>query len=458
MKLWGGRFSDRLDAAAWKLNASIEFDRRLAIQDVRGSLAWAAALESAGILSGEESAQIRAGLGVIEAEFQNETFPFQEQDEDIHTAVERRLGELIGALAGKLHSGRSRNDQVATDLRLWLLDHLPALDEELRGLQGALLDRARVDMGTLMPGYTHLQPAQPVLLSHWWLSHFWPLERDRGRLRGLRERTAVLPLGSGALAGTPFPIDREAIAAELGFAAVSENSIDAVSDRDFAAEFLFCAALVGIHLSRLAEAVILFSSAEFGYFTLPDAYTTGSSLMPQKKNPDMFELARGKSGALLGYLVGLMTTLKGLPSAYDKDLQEDKVPVFNAWDTLSVLLPVLANAVKGLSIQGERMHSGLGADLMATDLADYLVEKGIPFRQAHTLVGKVVKLSGRLGKTLDEMDMDEYWSISPQFDSDVVQVFSASRSVNRRRAYGGTAPSAVEVQILSAQAALDREL
>lgn len=458
MKLWGGRFSDRLDAAAWKLNASIEFDRRLAIQDVRGSLAWAAALERAGILSGEESAQIRAGLGVIEAEFQNETFPFQEQDEDIHTAVERRLGELIGALAGKLHSGRSRNDQVATDLRLWLLDHLPALDEELRGLQGALLDRARVDMGTLMPGYTHLQPAQPVLLSHWWLSHFWPLERDRGRLRGLRERTAVLPLGSGALAGTPFPIDREAIAAELGFAAVSENSIDAVSDRDFAAEFLFCAALVGIHLSRLAEAVILFSSAEFGYFTLPDAYTTGSSLMPQKKNPDVFELARGKSGALLGYLVGLMTTLKGLPSAYDKDLQEDKVPVFNAWDTLSVLLPVLANAVKGLSIQGERMHSGLGADLMATDLADYLVEKGIPFRQAHTLVGKVVKLSGRLGKTLDEMDMDEYWSISPQFDSDVVQVFSASRSVNRRRAYGGTAPSAVEVQILSAQAALDREL
>lgn len=458
MKLWGGRFSDRLDAAAWKLNASIEFDRRLAIQDVRGSLAWAAALERAGILSGEESAQIRAGLGVIEAEFQNETFPFQEQDEDIHTAVERRLGELIGALAGKLHSGRSRNDQVATDLRLWLLDHLPALDEELRGLQGALLDRARVDMGTLMPGYTHLQPAQPVLLSHWWLSHFWPLERDRGRLRGLRERTAVLPLGSGALAGTPFPIDREAIAAELGFAAVSENSIDAVSDRDFAAEFLFCAALVGIHLSRLAEAVILFSSAEFGYFTLPDAYTTGSSLMPQKRNPDVFELARGKSGALLGYLVGLMTTLKGLPSAYDKDLQEDKVPVFNAWDTLSVLLPVLANAVKGLSIQGERMHSGLGADLMATDLADYLVEKGIPFRQAHTLVGKAVKLSGRLGKTLDEMDMDEYWSISPQFDSDVVQVFSASRSVNRRRAYGGTAPSAVEVQILSAQAALDREL
>ncbi len=458
MKLWGGRFSDRLDAAAWKLNASIEFDRRLAIQDVRGSLAWAAALERAGILSGEESAQIRAGLGVIEAEFQNETFPFQEQDEDIHTAVERRLGELIGALAGKLHSGRSRNDQVATDLRLWLLDHLPALDGELRGLQGALLDRARVDMGTLMPGYTHLQPAQPVLLSHWWLSHFWPLERDRRRLRGLRERTAVLPLGSGALAGTPFPIDREAIAAELGFAAVSENSIDAVSDRDFAAEFLFCAALVGIHLSRLAEAVILFSSAEFGYFTLPDAYTTGSSLMPQKRNPDVFELARGKSGALLGYLVGLMTTLKGLPSAYDKDLQEDKVPVFNAWDTLSVLLPVLANAVKGLSIQGERMHSGLGADLMATDLADYLVEKGIPFRQAHTLVGKAVKLSGRLGKTLDEMDMDEYWSISPQFDSDVVQVFSASRSVNRRRAYGGTAPSAVEVQILSAQAALDREL
>jgi argininosuccinate lyase len=309
-----------------------------------------------------------------------------------------------------------------------------------------------------MPGYTHLQPAQPVLLSHWWLSHFWPLERDRGRLAELEARTSVLPLGSGALAGAPFPIDRKVIAAELGFAAVSENSIDAVSDRDFAAEFLFCAALVGIHLSRLAEAVILFSSAEFGYFILPDAFTTGSSLMPQKKNPDMFELARGKSGALVGYLVGLMTTLKGLPSAYDKDLQEDKVPLFNAWDTLSVLLPVLANALEGLSIQGERMHSRLGAELMATDLADYLVEKGIPFRQAHTLVGEAVKLSGRLGVHLDELQPDEYQAISPDFGADVAQVFSAENSVNRRRAYGGTAPSAVEEQILSAQAALDRDL
>jgi argininosuccinate lyase len=458
MKLWGGRFSDRLDAAAWKLNASIDFDRRLALQDVRGSLAWADALERAGILSIEERAQIRAGLGAIEAEFQNGTFLFQKQDEDIHTAVERRLGELIGAPAGKLHSGRSRNDQVVTDLRLWLLDHLPALDEELRRMQGALLDRARTDLGTLMPGYTHLQPAQPILLSHWWLSHFWPLERDRGRLAELEARTSVLPLGSGALAGAPFPIDRKVIAAELGFATVSENSIDAVSDRDFAAEFLFCAALVGIHLSRLAEAVILFSSAEFGYFTLPDAFTTGSSLMPQKKNPDMFELARGKSGTLLGYLVGLMTTLKGLPSAYDKDLQEDKVPLFNAWDTLNAVLPVLANALEGLSIQGERMHSRLGAELMATDLADYLVEKGIPFRQAHTLVGEVVKLSGRLGVNLDELQPDEYRSISPDFGADLAQVFSAENSVNRRRAYGGTAPSAVEEQILSAQAALDREL
>ncbi len=458
MKLWGGRFSDKLDAAAWKLNASIDFDRRLALQDVQGSLAWAAALERAGILSVEERTQIVAGLNVIQAEFQQASFPFQEGDEDIHTAVERRLGELIGEPAGKLHSGRSRNDQVATDLRLWLLDHLPPLDGELRGLQGALLGRTRADMGTLMPGYTHLQPAQPVLLSHWWLSHFWPLQRDRQRLAELSARTSVLPLGSGALAGTPFAIDRASIANDLGFAAVSENSIDAVSDRDFAAEFLFCAALVGVHLSRLAEAVILFSSAEFGYFTLPDAFTTGSSLMPQKKNPDVFELARGKSGALLGYLVGLMTTLKGLPSAYDKDLQEDKVPLFNAWDTLSIVLPVLAKAVEGLSVHSERMRSRLGAELMATDLADYLVEKGIPFRQAHSLVGEVVKLSARLGKNLDKLQPGEYRSISPHFGADVAQVFSAKNSVNRRRAYGGTAPAAVEEQIRSAQSALDREL
>jgi argininosuccinate lyase len=307
--------------------------------------------------------------------------------------VERRLGELVGPLAGKLHTGRSRNDQVATDFRLWLLDHLPALESRLIDLQAALLKRAEAEAGIPMPGYTHLQRAQPVLLGHWWLSHFWPLQRDRQRLSELGKRTASLPLGSGALAGVPFPIDRQALADELGFASPAPNSIDAVSDRDFAAEFLFVAALAGVHLSRLAEAVILFSSAEFGYFELSDAYATGSSLMPQKKNPDVFELARGKAGGLIGALAGLLATLKGLPSAYDKDLQEDKPPVFHAFDTLAALLPVLAGAIATLTVKADRLQANLEAGMMATDLADYLVRKGLPFRQAHTLTGQAVQLA-----------------------------------------------------------------
>ncbi len=355
MKLWGGRFSGSLDPAAWELNASIGFDQRLAHQDVRGSLAWARALEKANVLSPAECTGLCHGLETILKEFEAGAFPFQESDEDIHTAVERRLGELIGPLAGKLHTGRSRNDQVATDLRLWLLDHFPRLEEALVGLQSALVERSEQDMGILMPGYTHLQPAQPVLLSHWWLSHFWPLQRDRERLRQLSERTAVLPLGSGALAGTPFPVDRAALSAELGFTRPSDNSIDAVSDRDFAAEFLFCSALTGVHLSKLAEGMILFSSPEFGFFELSDAFSTGSSLMPQKKNPDIFELTRARSGVLLGYLTGFLAILKALPSTYDKDLQEDKLPVFHAYDSLSAVLPVAAGALRSLTIHRTRI-------------------------------------------------------------------------------------------------------
>ena len=346
MTLWGGRFSGKLDTQAWALNASLGFDRRLALQDVRGSLAWTQALEKAGVLTQEESTQICAGLETIQGEFERQEFTYKESDEDIHTAVERRLAELIGPVAGKLHTGRSRNDQVATDLRLWLLESILNLDSALLGMQSVLVERAEADQNILLPGYTHLQRAQPILLGHWWLSHFWPLQRDRERLQQLRARTASLPLGSGALAGTTFPVDRQALAIELGFSQPSANSLDAVSDRDFVAEFLFCAALTGSHLSKLSEQVVLFSSAEFGFFELSDAFSTGSSLMPQKKNPDVFELARGKAGTLLGYLTGLMTTLKGLPSTYDKDLQEDKVPVFSAYDTLMAILPVLAGALQ----------------------------------------------------------------------------------------------------------------
>jgi argininosuccinate lyase len=447
MKLWGGRFSQELDPDAWQLNASIQFDQRLARQDVRGSQAWAEALKKAGLLSVEEHRQIFKGLEAIDSEFKEQRFAFKDSDEDIHTAVERRLQEMIGHAAGKLHTGRSRNDQVTTDLRLWLLDHLPGLDESLRLLQSALIERAEADLDVVMPGYTHLQRAQPILLSHWWLSHFWPLARDRERLEDLTRRAASLPLGAGALAGTPFPIDRHALAEAMGFERAAENSIDAVADRDFVAEFLFCAALTGVHLSKLAEGIILFSSAEFGYLELPDAYATGSSLMPQKKNPDIFELTRGKAGTLLGYLSGFMAVLKSLPSAYDKDLQEDKIPLFTAFDTLSLLLPVLAKALRGLTIHAEKMRANISAEMLATDLADYLVDKGIPFREAHELVGMLVGTVLERGKALDELSLEEFQETIPQVDADVYQVFDAQHSVSRRSAFGGTAPEAVREQI-----------
>jgi argininosuccinate lyase len=451
MTLWGGRFTGKLDPQAWALNASLGFDRRMALQDVRGSLAWAQALEKAGVLTHDESTQICAGLDAIRGEFETREFDFQESDEDIHTAVERHLGELIGPVAGKLHTGRSRNDQVVTDLRLWLLEAIQTLDTAIRDLQTALVERAESDLNVLLPGYTHLQRAQPILLGHWWLSHFWPLQRDRARLLQVRERTAVLPLGSGALAGTAFPIDRAALAKSLGFVQPSPNSLDAVSDRDFATEFLFCTALTGTHLSKLAEAVVLFSSAEFGYLELSDAFSTGSSLMPQKKNPDVFELARGKAGMLLGYLTGLMTTLKGLPSTYDKDLQEDKIPVFNAYDTLTAILPVLSGALRTLSLHPERMRAAIDPGMMATDLADYLVQKGMPFRQAHPLAGQAVQLASGQGKTLDTLTLEEFHSLDPAFDADVYAVFDPQRSVARRNTIGGTAPEAVKKQLQNAK-------
>ncbi len=454
MTLWGGRFTTKLDAAAWTLNTSLPFDKRLAYQDVRGSLAWASALQKAGVLSAAEAGEIRAGLQTILGEFEQGTFIFHEADEDIHSAVERRLGEHIGAAAGRLHTGRSRNDQVATDFRLWLLDNLPILHTALAELQSALVWRAENDLDVLLPGYTHLQRAQPILLSHWWLGHFWALQRDRQRLDDLRKRVAVLPLGCGALAGAPFPIDRQALAEELGFDAPAPNSLDAISDRDFAAELLFSAALCGVHLSRLAEGIILYASAEFGFIELSDAYSTGSSLMPQKKNPDVFELARGKAGSLLGYLTGLMATLKGLPSAYDKDLQEDKVPVFNAFDNLCAMLPALAGALRTLTPNAQRMRAAIDASMMATDLADYLVAKGVPFRQAHAYSGQAVRLAQDSAQSLDNLTLEEWRSISPVFEEDVKDVFDAFQSTQRRNAIGGTAVQAIMIQLEQAQTLL----
>ena len=450
MTLWGGRFSDKLDGQAWELNSSLPFDRRLASQDVKGSLAWARGLLKAGVLSMGEHASVEGGLKTIAAEFESGSFAFVPADEDIHSAVERRLGELIGETAGKLHTGRSRNDQVATDFRLWMLETLPEVDAALRGLQSVLVELAVANQSVVLPGYTHLQRAQPVTLAHWLLSPFWALQRDRERLTDLKKRVSVLPLGSGALAGTTFAVDREALAKELGFTSVSPNSLDAVSDRDFAAEYLFCAALAGVHLSRLAEAVILFTTAEFGFIELSDAFSTGSSLMPQKKNPDLFELARGKSGTLVGLLSGMLATLKGLPSTYDKDLQEDKQPVFQATDTLLSVLPVLGGALASMTVKPDKMLAAVDGSLYATDLADYLVRKGVPFREAHGMVGKVVKLAAEKNLSVEQVPLAEYRAVGP-FEADIYELFNPLSSVNRHNAVGGTSQEAVKVQIQQAQ-------
>ena len=447
MTLWSGRFSSKLNDQAWDLNTSLPFDQRLAIQDVNGSIAWASALHKANILSDEEHASISRGLDSVKEEFSSGKFSFAEFDEDIHTAVERRLGELIGAAAGKLHTGRSRNDQVATDFRLWMLDTLPLLGDAIKGLQSALVEIAEVHQSTLMPGYTHLQRAQPVTLAHWLLSHYWALQRDIKRLTDLRDRVSILPLGSGALAGTAFDIDRDELANILGFDSPSQNSIDGVSDRDFVAEYLFCCSLCGIHLSKLSENMVLFTTAEFGFIELSDAFSTGSSLMPQKKNPDMFELARGKAGTMIGLLTGFMSTLKGLPSTYDKDLQEDKVPVFQATDTLLAILPVLAGALKTMTVNKERMSAAIDASMLATDLADYLVRKGMPFREAHGFAGKAVRVAGEKKVGLDEMPLEAYQQLSPMFEADVYQVFDPMQSINHRNAIGGTSFQSVKNQI-----------
>jgi argininosuccinate lyase len=448
-KLWGGRFSESVNELAHHFNASLPFDQRLWSQDIRGSIAWAQALARAGVLTPLESVQIVAGLQQVHDEFAAGTFAFAEADEDIHTAVERRLTEIIGPAGGKLHTGRSRNDQVATDFRLWVMEAEALVTAHIRELQRALLDQAEAHAETLLPGYTHLQRAQPITFGHWLMGHAWALERDVERWTASGERASVCPLGSAALAGTAYGIDRAQLAADLGFARVSENSLDAISDRDFAAEFLFNAALLGTHLSRLAESLILFSTAEFGFVTLAEAYSTGSSLMPQKKNPDMLELARGKAGTLLGLLTGLLATLKGLPSAYDKDLQEDKPPVFAAFDTLGVMLPVLAGCIATLTVNADRMQAALETSLLATELADYLVRKGVPFREAHHIVGRIVKETGETlrGENMESLSTAELRQFSSVFDEDVKEVWDFRAAVERRGVLGGTSPASVRAQI-----------
>ncbi len=447
MRMWGTVENAALDSAFERLNASLPFDRRLYPQDIRGSIAWAQALAQAGLLTPEECATIVAGLEAVKAELDAGAFVFQPTDEDIHTAIERRLTERIGPLAGKLHTGRSRNDQVATDLRLFLMEVWPRLDQGLRELEAALAAQAEAHLDLLMPGYTHLQRAQPIRYAHWCLAHAWAFERDRARLRDAYPRLAMLPLGSGALSGTPFPIDREALARALGFLSVSPNSLDAVSDRDFVAEFLFIAAMIGVHMSRLAEDLILFAGAEFGFIELDPAYTTGSSLMPQKRNPDALELARAKAGRLAGHLMGFLMVLKGLPLGYNKDLQEDKEPVFDAVDTLEALLAVLPGLVRTMRPRPERMRSALEEAMLATELADYLVRKGVPFREAHRAVSGLVAESLRVGRPLSDLPLEAIRRHHPAFDADVYAALDPEAAVERRSVPGGTARAAVRAQI-----------
>jgi argininosuccinate lyase len=451
MTMWGGRFERATDEAMRRFGDSLPVDRRLYRVDVMGSIAYAGILRKAGLLTETERESMVAGLQRVRAEFDSSAFSVQPGDEDIHTAVERRLGELIGPLAGRLHTGRSRNDQVSTDLRMYLLERSEELGDELASVQRSIVDKAEGHLDVIMPGFTHLQQAQPVLFSHWLMSYFWKLERDDERLKGLQDRVAVLPLGAGALAGNPFGIDRQALANELGFSSVSPNSIDAVSDRDYVIEFLSFASLLQVHLSGMAEDLLLWSTREFGFVQLDDAYCTGSSLMPQKKNPDSLELVRGKSGRMAGHLVSALMMVKGLPSGYNKDLQEDKEPLFDTLDTLLVELPIVAAVIATLTVHGERMTSDLDEGLLATDLADYLVAKGVSFRDAHRLTGLAVRRAEELEVPLDKLELDEYRSIDAQFGPDVYEIFDFQRSVERRNVEGGTAPEAVTEQIRQAR-------
>ncbi|MFQ5520949.1 MAG: argininosuccinate lyase, partial [Candidatus Methylomirabilia bacterium] len=404
-KPWGGRFSDTAHPAAEQFTASLAFDRRLWPYDLEGSRAWARALRSTGLLTDSELTALMKGLDEVGRELENGSFPFRPELEDIHMNIERRLQEKVGAVGGKLHTGRSRNDQIALDERLYLRETIRRVDAGLRETQSALIARAEEHLETPMPGYTHLQRAQPILVSHHLLAYVFMLQRDRERFRDCLDRVNVLPLGSAALAGSAFPVDREALAQALGFARASPNSLDAVSDRDVLIEFLAAAAILGMHLSRLATDLTLWASAEFGFVDFAEGFATGSSIMPQKKNPDVAELIRGKTGRLYGNLTAVLTTMKGLPLAYNSDLQEDKEALFDSVDTLEAILTILPLLVRSLRFNLERMREAAGAHFAtATDLADYLVRKGLPFRQAHEIAGKAVKHCLDRDKRLDQLN------------------------------------------------------
>ena len=442
MKNSSGKLN-RTDKQARDYLASIPFDRRLYRQDIAGSIAHAGMLAKQGIIAESEAETIIDGLESIQKEIERGKFQFKTELEDIHMNIEAGLFKKIGDVAGKLHTARSRNDQIALDLRLFVKEEIGKTIKKIRALQAALVELAEANKAVIMPGYTHLQQAQPVLLAHHLLAYFEMLQRDKERFQDCMERTDVLPLGSGALAGVPYPVDREFMADELGFSKVSANSLDAVSDRDFVIEYEAAAAITMMHLSRLAEELILWSSSEFGFIEIGDAFITGSSIMPQKKNPDVAELARGKTGRVYGHLMGILTTMKSLPLAYNRDMQEDKEGLFDTVDTLQTSLEVFAGLVKTIKINTERISQAMKTDYMlATDLADYLVKKGMPFREAHGVVAKLSKYALSKGRNLQELGRKEYKKFSTLFGGDVYEITPES-SVAARNVAGGTAPKQV---------------
>jgi argininosuccinate lyase len=452
-KLWGGRFSVPPAAALEALNRSIGVDFRLWPFDIRLSQAWAMALWGAGVLTLEESKRIEEGLNAVTDALDRGAQP-DAADEDVHTMIDRMLHDEIGDVASKLHTGRSRNDQVATATRLWTIEACGALEASIRGLQQVIVDHAGRLEQVYMPAYTHLQRAQPVSASHWLLSHFWPLERDRGRLATVARNAAVLPLGSGAVAGSAYPVSRILLQGALGFSSISQNSIDAVGDRDFAAELLFSIALLAAHLSRLGEDLVLYGSSEFGFVRFGEAFTTGSSMMPQKRNPDALELARGSGAGALGNLVALLGTLKGLPSGYNKDLQEDKRALFDSFDRISLVPPAVAGALEEISFDEVRMRDALSSTMMATDLADYLVAKGVSFRQAHEAVGGLIREAESRGCELSELELDAFVGAHSSFGPDLYDHLDPLTSVSRRNIAGGTGPDAVRAQLEAARDAI----
>lgn len=452
-KLWGGRFSTPPAAALEALNHSIKTDFRLWPYDVQLSRAWSVALWGAGVLSLEESREMERGLAAVGDKLAAGAQPIP-SDEDVHTLIDRMLHEEIGDLASKLHTGRSRNDQVATATRLWAMHSCEALSTEVRALQQTILDQAARHLDDLMPAYTHLQRAQPVSVAHWILSHFWPLERDRGRLTSAARSAGVLPLGSGAVAGCAYPISRVLLQGSLGFSSLSQNSIDAVADRDFIAEMLFALSLLGVHVSRMAEDLILFGSSEFGFVRFGEAFTTGSSMMPQKRNPDALELARASGAHALGQLTALLATLKGLPSGYNKDLQNDKKSLFESVDMMLLVIPALSGALQEIRFDKEKTRLAISSFMMATDLADYLVGKGATFREAHAAIGSLIRQCEEKGIELDALPFSSFTSASALFAEDSRDWLEATKSVARREVPGGTGPHAVRSQLNAAREAL----